>query len=620
MAVDNSETTFILHETCRLCLLNIDQLHGMQSIPIFTDRDDTPEAILNEFNFLKLKLAQNDGLPQQICDECLKNLLNIRAFRTNCERSQDVLEKFFKPASESTTSATVPIKLIADLSESNFSDFEFLNIDNVEDNVEYEMKIEVVAVDESIVTGEIECTDESKENCSGDSELVGEDTENVDETSSCMSSDSTHDDSDNIECSICGKIYKRKAHLLRHLMSHKNKTDSGDKVSDSGKGRHCVFVCNKCGKRFSKSKNLQNHVNDGGCVKEENPQCRFCKETFSSIGDLEIHLEKVHPPHRPHMCPICKKTFQSVSNRNTHLQSHNKDFKQECNFKLHLRIHSGLRPYVCSVCGKDFIQRGSFVMHMKQHSGVRPYQCEHCGKDFIQKSSLTVHLRTHTGERPFKCDSCDRAFVQAQQLKYHRHSAHGGPSLSKKEPPPKPSSDGRIYPYCCSLCNKGFKLPSSLSSHMKIHNEERKHVCSQCGNSFKRAEHLRIHINGVHLKKKPYTCEYCPKTFAQSGDRNIHRLRHTHEKNHQCTYCMKMFRLPKALRAHCRIHTGERPYTCEFCQMDFMTYTALATHTMKHENVLSAEAPSVKDELKAATIPLGIITASDSNLVLTLTN
>lgn len=161
-----------------------------------------------------------------------------------------------------------------------------------------------------------------------------------------------------------------------------------------------------------------------------------------------------------------------------------------------------------------------------------------------------------SGERPFKCDSCDRAFVQAQQLKYHRHSAHGGPSLSKKEPPPKPSSDGRIYPYCCSMCNKGFKLPSSLSSHMKIHNEERKHVCSQCGNSFKRAEHLRIHVNGVHLKKKPYTCEYCPKTFAQSGDRNIHRLRHTHEKNHQCTYCKKMFRLPKALRAHSRIHTS----------------------------------------------------------------
>lgn len=53
-----------------------------------------------------------------------------------------------------------------------------------------------------------------------------------------------------------------------------------------------------------------------------------------------------------------------------------------------------------------------------------------------------------------------------------------------------------------------------------------------------------------------------------------------------------------------------------------MTYTALATHTMKHENVLSAEAPSAKDaELKVVTtLPLSIVTASDSNLVLTLSN
>lgn len=66
------------------------------------------------------------------------------------------------------------------------------------------------------------------------------------------------------------------------------------------------------------------------------------------------------------------------------------------------------------------------------------------------------------------------------------------------------------------------------------------------------------------------------------------------------------------------IFRGEKPYTCEFCQMDFMTYTALATHTMKHENVLSTEALEVKNELRPAT--LEIVTASDSNLVLSLTS
>lgn len=58
MAVDNSDVTFILHETCRTCM-NINQSQN-QLIPIFDNELEpinlTPAMILNEFLFLKLKV------------------------------------------------------------------------------------------------------------------------------------------------------------------------------------------------------------------------------------------------------------------------------------------------------------------------------------------------------------------------------------------------------------------------------------------------------------------------------------------------------------------------------------------------------------------------------------
>lgn len=126
---------------------------------------------------------------------------------------------------------------------------------------------QVVAVDESIIsTEEIDYVDEPNDNQTSDNELLSDNVENIDEDSSCKSTDSTHDESETIECNICGKLYKRKAHLLRHLMSHKGENDSG---SNNCRKRHYIFVCNKCGKRFSKSKALQNHENEGACVERE---------------------------------------------------------------------------------------------------------------------------------------------------------------------------------------------------------------------------------------------------------------------------------------------------------------------------------------------------------------
>ena len=42
----------------------------------------------------------------------------------------------------------------------------------------------------------------------------------------------------------------------------------------------------------------------------------------------------------------------------------------------------------------------------------KPYGCHQCGARFNQRSQLTVHMRVHTGERPYSCKICKRWLIQ----------------------------------------------------------------------------------------------------------------------------------------------------------------------------------------------------------------
>ena len=53
--------------------------------------------------------------------------------------------------------------------------------------------------------------------------------------------------------------------------------------------------------------------------------------------------------------------------------------------------------------------------------------CVHCGKVFSWPSHLVLHERTHTGVRPYVCSVCGHAFTQKGHLRRHSVLKHNKP-------------------------------------------------------------------------------------------------------------------------------------------------------------------------------------------------
>ena len=66
------------------------------------------------------------------------------------------------------------------------------------------------------------------------------------------------------------------------------------------------------------------------------------------------------------------------------------------------------------------------VKNSKTNRYKRSFMCLHegCGRTFTKSCNMQVHLRKHTGEKPYVCPHCPKVFSQSGILSRHLKNVH----------------------------------------------------------------------------------------------------------------------------------------------------------------------------------------------------
>ncbi|CAB1339798.1 unnamed protein product, partial [Coregonus sp. 'balchen'] len=266
-------------------------------------------------------------------------------------------------------------------------------------------------------------------------------------------------------CSHCGKCFKEKWYLTRHIQSH---TKS--------------YRCSHCGKGFNLAKQLAKHS-----IKhlENTFSCTDCDAVFRQKCTLQSH-KKRHKTEKTVTCAVCEKRFVGE--------------RHKCIVKR--------RTFSCSSCPKVLKTREGLSYHQGTHSGERKYCCETCGKTFFTAVSLKTHMMTHK-EKDRSCTVCGQPFNNGHALRKHMVASHPGETPEKR--------------FVCDVCGKCFAKRDHLYKHMRRHKEEKPFSCDVCGKKFHSSGNCKRH-EITHTGEKLYHCDLCGKSFTQSGTLTIHKL------------------------------------------------------------------------------------------------
>ncbi|XP_030646655.1 zinc finger protein ZFPM1 [Chanos chanos] len=193
-----------------------------------------------------------------------------------------------------------------------------------------------------------------------------------------------------------------------------------------------IFPCKDCGIWYRSERNLQAHLMYY-CASRQKQQA-----TGSPPRDKP---KESYPNERVCPFPQCNKSCPSASS-----------------LEIHMRTHSGERPFVCLICLSAFTTKANCERHLKVHTDTLNGVCHGCGFISTTRDILYSHLVTSH----MVCQPGSRSEVYSP-----------GPGLPKLPLTTglSPGDSGIVLK--CQVCGFSAETPALLQQHVHTHLEVR---------------------------------------------------------------------------------------------------------------------------------------------------